>query len=165
VEIRELTDLLESCIEDPSEGLPEDMFLFVSTITPMINVDLLIKDEENHTLLTWRDDGHYGPGWHIPGGVIRYRETISERIRAVAANELGTEVACARAPLAINEVIDPSGRARGHFISLLYECALTGSLDEGLRYGNGSPKPGEWAWHGRCPDNLIAVHEMYRGFV
>ena len=64
---------------------------------------MLIKNEQNHTLLTWRDDGHYPPGWHVPGGIIRYKETIAERVKAVAKNELGVEVEFNPVPLAMNE--------------------------------------------------------------
>ena len=76
MELREIIDILESSIPNPSKGLPEEVFLFVSRITPLINVDLLIKNEQNHTLLTWRNDSYY-LGWHIPGGIIRYKETIA----------------------------------------------------------------------------------------
>jgi colanic acid biosynthesis protein WcaH len=165
LETTELIKLLEAKIKNPSEGLPEEIFLFISRITPMINVDLLIKNERKDTLLTWRDDDIFSPGWHIPGGIIRYKETISNRILAVAAGELGAKVEFDKGPLAINEVIHPSRKVRGHFISLLYECRLTSSLDEKLRYKKGNPKPGEWAWHHKCPDNIIPIHEMYRKYI
>lgn len=43
----------------------------------MVNVDLLIKNvSSNETLLTWREDEYYGPGWHVPGGIVRFKETI-----------------------------------------------------------------------------------------
>jgi colanic acid biosynthesis protein WcaH len=165
MEIKYLVDLLESLIKNPSEGLPEDVFLFITRITPVINVDLLMKDERNYTLLTWRDDGYCPPGWHIPGGIVRYKETIAARINAVAASELGAKITFKKDPLAINEIIEPSRRVRGHFISLLYESMLASPLDENLRYENGIPKPGEWAWHQKCPKDLITVHEMYRKFI
>ena len=165
MEIKKIIGLLESLIKNPSEGLPEDIFLFVTKISPVINVDLLIKNGQDHTLLTWRDDGYYPAGWHIPGGIIRYKETISDRINAVAVSELGTDIKFKKDPLAINEVIHSSRRARGHFISLLYECTLTSPLDKNRRYEKGIPKPGEWAWHSKCPDDIISVHEMYRKFI
>ena len=163
--ITKIIDLLESLIKNPSEGLPEDIFLFVTRITPIINVDLLIKNEQNHTLLTWRDDGYWSPGWHIPGGIIRYKETISDRINAVAASELGADIKFKKDPLVINEVILPSLKNRGHFISLLYECTLISSLDKNLKFEKGIPKPGQWAWHNKYPDNIIPIHQMYRKFI
>lgn len=165
MEIKKTIDLLESLIKDPSKGLPEDVFLFISRITPLINVDLLIKNEDNHTLLTWREDGYYEPGWHIPGGIIRYKETVGDRIKAVAASELRAEVTFKKDILAINETILSSRKNRAHGISLLYDCKLIGDPDKNLRSGKGIPKPGEWAWHDKCPDNIIPVHEMYRKFI
>jgi len=163
--IRKVISLLESLIKNPSEGLPEDIFLFVSRITPMINVDLLIKNKQNHTLLTWRDDTYRSAGWHVPGGIIRYKETISDRINAVAKSELGADVKFKKDPLAINEIIIPLRKNRGHFISLLYECKLISSLNKNLKFEKGVPKPGQWAWHNKCPDNIISVHKIYRKFI
>lgn len=55
-------------IDDPRNGLPEELFLFATEITPMVNVDLLVRDDEGRILLAWRDDDIYGTGWHVPGG-------------------------------------------------------------------------------------------------
>lgn len=166
MEPRKIIDAIESSIQNPSKGLPEELFLFVSRITPIINVDLLIKNEQRHTLLTWRDDGYYPHGWHVPGGIIRYKETIAERVNAVAKNELGAEVEFNPVPLAINEVIHDARKNRGHFISILYQCHLVTQLDESLRCkDNNSPNPDEWMWHSSCPSNIITVHEMYRKYI
>ena len=162
--LKQLINLLESFIKNPSKGLPEDVFLFISRMTPLINVDLLIKNEENETLLTWRDDGFFPAGWHIPGGIVRYKEKIRDRIKAVAKNELGASVKIEGRPLTINEVIIPQ-ETRGHFISLLYRCILLTPPDEKLRYRGGRPQAGQWAWHKKCPYNLISVHNMYREFI
>lgn len=158
-------DALASLIENPSKGLPEDLFLFITSITPMINVDLLIKNQKKQTLLTWRDDGFWSPGWHIPGGIVRYKETMIDRINAVAAIELRSGVSFKTSPIAINEIIHPTRKVRGHFISFLFECSLTGDVDPKIMYKQGVPNPGEWAWYDKCPDNIISVHEMYREFI
>lgn len=39
----------------PEQGLPEELFPFVSQITPLVNVDLLIRDPQCGVLLTWRE--------------------------------------------------------------------------------------------------------------
>ena len=163
--IKRAIDTIDSLIEDPRRGLPEDLFLFASRITPMVNVDLLIKNEKMQTLLTWRDDGYWRPGWHIPGGIIRYQEPMAERIRAVARTELGAEVAFQPRPLAIKEIINPNKRVRGHFISFLYQCSLTTEPDTKLQYRSGEPLPNQWMWHEACPENIISVHEIYRKYI
>lgn len=164
-EIRQSIELLESAIQDPTKGLPKDVFLFATRITPMINVDLLIRNERNETLLTWREDEYYGPGWHVPGGIIRFKETVATRIRAVAACELGASVEFKKEPLAINEIMNTARDTRGHFISLLYNCVLTSPLDPAIEYKTGPTRNGQWAWHAGCPVNLITVQEMYRWMI
>lgn len=160
----ELIALLESRVGNPSEGLPEDVFLFVSRLMPLINVDLLIK-KADRTLLTWRDDGYWKPGWHIPGGIIRYRENIFDRIKKTALDEIGAGIKFSKAPMTIKEFILPGTKNRSHFVSLLYRCSLSGAPDRKRMYRSGMPKPGEWAWHDKCPDNLISAHKVYRQFI
>lgn len=163
---KEPIDKIESSIVKPSLGLPEEIFLFVSRVTPLINVDLLIKNEKNHTLLTWRYDGYYSPGWHVPGGIIRFKETISDRIKQVALAELGAQIEYESIPISIKEVIHKDRKNRGHFISLLYKCELITQLDKTLKCKNEFlPNKGEWMWHASCPDNIISVHNMYREFI
>lgn len=164
-DIKQSITLIENMMGDPHKGLPDEVFLFVSRITPMINVDLLIKNERNQTLLTWRDDGYWEPGWHIPGGIIRYKEKIADRIQAVASIELGTVVVHQAAPLAINEFVQPVRKDRGHFVSLLYRCTLLMPPDENLRFESGTPRPNQWKWHDNCPENIISVHELYRQYI
>ena len=164
MECNDLIRMLESFIPDPHQGLPGDVFLFLSRITPLINVDLLIKDEMNCTLLTWRDDGFSAPGWHVPGGIIRYKETAATRIKAVGRQELGAEVEFDSVPIAINEVIHPTRKIRGHFISLLFRCRLITPPDESRHYQTGDLRPDFWMWHETYPLNMIPVHEMYRPF-
>jgi colanic acid biosynthesis protein WcaH len=155
---------LEALIPNPCRGLPEDVFLFISRTTPLINVDLLIQDEEKRTLLTWRDDGYSAPGWHVPGGILRFKEVAEERICAVARQELLAEVEFDPAPLAIHEIIHPTRRERGHFISLLYRCRLRTALDPSRRFQEENPRRDAWMWHSHFPDHMIPVHEIYRPF-
>ncbi|AOZ50330.1 NUDIX hydrolase [Chromobacterium vaccinii] len=158
-------ETLREAVGSARDGLPEEVFLFVSSLTPMVNVDLLIRDDQGRTLLTWRHDRFYGPGWHIPGGIIRFKESSAERIAAVAAKELGVEAAFDPRPLCQHEIVNHSRDVRGHFISLLHECRLRTPPDEARRFDPASPRDGDWAWHRRCPDNLIRVHEIYRAFI
>lgn len=155
-----------SYIGDAKKGLSKPIFLFISQLTPIVNVDLLIKNTKGQTLLTWRCDEYYGPGWHVPGGVIRFKELASERIKAVAKAELGTEVTAQCDPICVHEVMAPHRDLRGHFISLLYKCELNGALDESkAAISDGLFNNGDWKWHDHCPDNLITQHHIYRQFM
>jgi ADP-ribose pyrophosphatase YjhB (NUDIX family) len=156
---------LDSQIDIEAGGLSEEVFLFVSRVTPLINVDLLIRDDKGRTLLTWRSDRFYGPGWHVPGGIIRYKETAADRLRIVAERELGAVVEFDASPILVHESIDPGRHDRGHFISLLYKCRLVGDLDQQRRYSREAPLPYQWLWHERCPENLIQEQRAYAAFM
>jgi colanic acid biosynthesis protein WcaH len=164
VDLRALIDQLESAIGDPHEGLPPDLFLFVSRVTPLVNVDLLIQDERRRTLLTWRDDEFYGAGWHVPGGIIRYKETAEERIRACAGEEIGAPVSFDPVPLLLLESI-ASQKDRGHFLSLLFRCRLIGAPDPSREALGDPPAPGAWRWHDGPPANLLDAQRRYASFL
>ena len=158
--LEEMIAALEAAIGDPRRGLPEEVFRFVSRMTPLANVDLLIQDPARGTLLTWRADEFFGRGWHLPGGVIRYKETAGERVRACARQELGVDVAFDDVPIAVAQGINPQD-TRGHHIALLMRCHLLGEPDEGRRAVQSEPAVGQWRWHARCPDDLLPVHRYY----
>lgn len=163
MKINEAIAVLEAEISDPTKGLPFEVFELVSRLTPLVNVDLLIKDEKNRLLLAWRDDLFAGQGWHIPGGIVRYKENLETRIQKTAEREVGSKIQFNPDPIAINQIVCKH-ETRGHFISLLYECSLSSDfipLNDNL-----SPHDvGYLAWHDSCPENLIKSHEMYRPFL
>jgi colanic acid biosynthesis protein WcaH len=127
-------------------------------------VDLLIQDDKQGTLLTWRQD-RFGSGWHIPGGIIRYKETIAQRIGKVARLELGAIVNCQPTPVTIHQFIEPKRKERGHFISLLYRCQLMCSLDPSKKYVSGNMLNGQWKWHKKYPEDMLRVQAPYRIFI
>ena len=123
-DIKNLIIDLEKFTDDPSKNLPDDLFYFIGRMTPYINVDLLIKCPKRGVLLTWRDDKYAGRGWHFPGGIVRFRETIKNRVIKVAFEELDILVSNLKGPITTNEVIIRDQVERSHFISLLYECTI-----------------------------------------
>ena len=165
---KDLSYLLDEALKhipNSKAGLPQEAFYFVSQLTPMINVDLLVKNELGQTLLTWRDDKFYGPAWHLPGGIIRFKEKIEDRINKVADNELGCKVKFKNSPIEIREMMNNQREIRGHFISMLYLCENTSDPDPLLQFLNNEPQAGQWAWHEEAPQNLLSVHEPFRKYI
>jgi ADP-ribose pyrophosphatase YjhB (NUDIX family) len=156
--------ILDKQVTNPSTGLPEELFFYISRTTPLVNVDLLIKDENKRTLLSWRDDKYCGNGWHLPGGIVRFKETLETRVKKVAETEIGIDVDFDVAPIALNQVIIPEHNIRGHFISILYKCFLSNTFTPKNK-GLSREAAGYLVWHDFCPDNLIKVHEMYRKYI
>lgn len=138
----------------PQNGLPQPVFDFASSIVPMINVDLLVRNNKGEILLSWRKDKFSGNVWHIPGGIIRFQEKIEHRIHMVAINELKCDVLWNGKILEINEIISDH-QERGHFISLLVECDLTENIAAIQETCNCKLEAGSVAWFERCPDNFI----------
>ena len=127
--MKKLIEKIESHVKNPSKGLPEDIFYLAGRLTPFINVDLLVQDDLGRTLLSWRDESLFEnnlrSAWHIPGGIIRLRETISERLHKVAMNEMGGKlISFSKEPLKVGQFIDHHTKNRSHHIGLLYKCKL-----------------------------------------
>jgi len=164
-EIADLTKRLDALVPNARKGLPQDVFYFISRLTPMVNVDLLIKNEKNQTLLTWRRDEFYN-GWHIAGGIVRFKELFADRLHAVAKQEFGATIDFDPAPIGTFEKINTSRDIRGHFIANLFRCRLTSPLDESMRCHDPlNAKHGQWYWHSECPKELIPQHEVYRKYI
>ena len=162
--MHEVIDFLEKQVSNASLGLPDEVFHFISRLTAMVNIDLLIKDENNRTLLSWRNTEFSGKGWHIPGGIIRFKESLESRIEKVAQSEIGTVVKYDPNPIAITQ-IRKKHMTRGHFISFLYKCFLSRDFvpdNKSLTEND----PGFLMWHDSCPDNLVQVHDtIYRCYI
>ena len=149
---------------NPSQGLPPELFEWISSIVPVPNVDLLVINENNQILLSWRDDEYYGQGWHLPGGCIRYKETIEERIQKTALSELGSKVIADANPIAVRSMIMGTKTGypikRAHHVALLIRC----SLPKGFEINNENRKEtdaGYLKWFDRIPENILEVHDIY----
>lgn len=158
---------LRKLISNPTIDLGTELFHFVSELTPIVNVDLLVqkyKNNERLTLLTWRKDEFYS-GWHFPGGVVRYKEALTSRVSEVAKIELGTSVTLMEGPVEVNEHISTSRNIRGHFISLLFRCTLNSEPDIRLKFSQeNNLENGVWQYHSRKPENLIIQQNVYSKF-
>ena len=158
--------VINELLPNSKDGLPDEVFYLISRLTPLVNVDLLIVNENNQKLLTWRDDQFYGPGWHIPGGIIRFKELAESRISKVAELELGTTVSCEAKPLVIREIMNPNRDIRGHFISMVYKCKLTSSLCSEIEASNSvSASKGQWQWFSVMPPNMIKQHMQFEDLI
>ncbi|OGK10590.1 NUDIX hydrolase [Candidatus Roizmanbacteria bacterium RIFCSPHIGHO2_01_FULL_35_10] len=162
MEIKEVIEILEKYVSDPSKGLPDEVFFYISRTTPLVNVDLLIKDENGRTLLSWRDDEYTGKGWHIPGGIIRFKETLETRIKKVAKLEIGVDVQFNSIPIVINQIINKHN-TRGHFISILYKCFLSKNFFKNKKLSENNI--GYLMWHDNCPNDLLKSQEIYREYI
>lgn len=146
----------------PRHGLPDHLFNYISSITPLVNVDVLLANDQGRIALTWRDDKTYGPGWHVPGGIVRFKESILTRIEQVCLLELGISQISPPNLLQVNQIMNPYRDYRGHFISLLFFASTNEHFDE---------SPSQPLAHGTLrsfttpPENLIPQHKRYHSII
>lgn len=166
-----IENLKEEMIKEgiqPETGLGTDLFLFSSTLAPVVNIDLLITNSRKQILLAWRNDPHCGTGWHFPGGCLRFKERLEERLQKTAMSELGTTVLFDEEPIKTFEIFSDDyregiqdQRERAHFITLVYKCWLPQSWE--LERNNVTPgNPGYLRWFDALPENLLSVQDCYR---
>lgn len=159
---KEITALENLIGNNACKDISEDIWLFFTRHAPIINVDLLIKNEKEEILLSWRKDKDFESGWHFPGGVIRFKETFEKRLQLVAQNEIGTQIEFNKVPLEINQII-LNQKNRSHFISFLYRCYLPNNfIIKNEKKDENSP--GYLKWFQKCPKNLLKCHYIYKKY-
>lgn len=169
--LKALKQFEEECCGRTPNGLPEETFEAISRHMPIVNVDLLIENEDGDILLSWRDDEFCGKGWHIPGGVILYKETFHDTITRTALREIGIQVFYDTKPIHVANLVSNYHTTRGHFVGILFRCYLNRDSkllepkwDCEKMGGPPSPyeyhvmTPGTLQWFSYCPP-LIPIHE------
>ena len=152
----------------PEQGLGEELFLQISSLVPIVNVDLLVFNDRGKFLMTMRDDPHCGKGWHVPGGCVRFKETCEERIRKVALRELGiTQITFDKDPIKVFEIIENEHRPienqneRAHFITLVYKCYVNNTYE--INNANLTEEDAGYVkWFDKLPDDLLSIQNCYR---
>lgn len=169
-ELKNAIDTIRRADLTPQSGLGEDLFLMVSGLVPLPNIDLLVQNDAGQILLTRRNDRWFQNSWHIPGGCMRYGETFEECIRATSLRELGIEVYADEQPLTVQNVISgphpdkPYPRERGHNVAILFGCAVPA----GWNPDNGNKKEtdnGYMKWFSRLPDDFMDIQHVYDKFL
>lgn len=69
--------------------LSESNFLGVVTHTPLVSIDLIVRDVQGRYLLGRRVNRPAQGSWFVPGGRIRKNETLDTAFARLANDELG----------------------------------------------------------------------------
>ena len=127
-----------------SKWLTDEEFQFIYQNVPRICVDLIVK-HEGKILLTKRTGEPHLHKWHIPGGAIKFKESIHDAIHRLAKGELDIDVTR-------YEFVDvmefPNEKRNGgdyHSISLGYIIQTEG-------------KPSDGEWFSDFPEFTIPQH-------
>ena len=74
------------------ERMDDEQFLKIIRLTPLVAVDLIIKNQVGEVLLGKRINRPAQGYWFVPGGRIRKNETIESAISRISLCELGIEL-------------------------------------------------------------------------
>lgn len=158
--VEELKRAMEADGVDPTKGLPEQLFIFSTTLVPIVNIDLFITNDEHQLLFVWRDDIYHGKGWYIPGGCVRLKEKLELRIIKTAEKEIGVPIDYSLEPIAVREIIENSYRPtlsdqleRCHNVSFLYRCSIKPGYEVPKRMDGV-----ELRWFSSLPEKLLKTH-------
>lgn len=76
-------------ITSPEAFLPPETFRLVIESTPLISIDLIIKNQSEHVLLGKRKNKPAQNFWFVPGGRVRKGECLTDAFIRITEDELG----------------------------------------------------------------------------
>lgn len=161
--LRNLTEYILDYCGNPIKGLPEDVFLMISALIPIANVDLFVFNNKKELLLMWRNDCFFGKGWSIPGGCMRFGERMEDRVHKTAINEIGVDVDICEGPITARDVIRGKNillkhpNVRGHNVTMPYICKLKAKPEDISSQLNANI----FQWFSIIPENILSVHHVY----
>ena len=147
-------------------NLDRSVFLEVVRHTPLISIDLVIRDDAGRVLIGLRNNEPARDTWFVPGGRILKDETLDAAFLRISSAELGRE----------------TGRDEARFLGVyehLYDANFAGEPDvtthyvvlaHELRHGGGTgslPPLQHRGYRWMTPDELLAdrtVHENTRAY-
>lgn len=144
--------------------LQPELFRTIVTHTPLVSIDLLIRNPAGELLLGWRSNRPARDCWFVPGGRINKNESITAAFKRLTRAELGVELAVDSARFCgVFEHFYPDCFAGAvtstHYVVLAYELELAG-LPELPREQHSS-----YCW--LAPASLLAdpqVHENVKAY-
>ena len=71
-------------------------FLRIIEATPLVSIDLIVRNEKGEALLGHRRNRPAQGFWFVPGGRIRKNERVNEALLRISRRELGMEISQAK---------------------------------------------------------------------
>lgn len=127
--------------------LSDEDYNFIYSRSPRICADLIIKRQDGKILLTKRDIEPYLHHWHLPGGRVKFRESVMEALNRISGGELGESLVASAAHKLIGIIEYPDEYQGGqprHSISLVHLI----EVDNDAKFKDGE-------WFDAIPDPII----------
>ncbi len=76
--------------------MTDEQFLHIISATPLVSIDLILRDETGRVLLGHRLNRPAKGSWFVPGGRIRKNERVAEALQRISQRELGIAIGNAK---------------------------------------------------------------------
>lgn len=143
-----------------STKLTDAEFIEIISKTPLISIDLVIRNKEDKILMGQRLNEPARGKWFVPGGRIRKNECLEEAFERVSLDELGQKIYLSEARLLglfthkYNTNYKCIEGISTHYVVLAYEIFLTEKVDIDIM---SSKQHSELLWLGKN-DPVSDVH-------
>lgn len=128
--------------------LPDETFKSIIQHTPLISIDLIVRNEVGEVLLGKRVNAPAKGYWFVPGGRVRKNETLDDAFVRLVREELGIESGVTRVDAKFLGVFEHfyddcvfGDDISTHYIVLAYTLSLTS-----IRKINGISQHHEFKW-------------------
>ncbi|RKG42759.1 MULTISPECIES: GDP-mannose mannosyl hydrolase [Acinetobacter] len=115
--------------------LPDETFKSVIQHTPLISIDLIVRNEQGEVLLGKRVNAPAKGYWFVPGGRVRKNETLDDAFVRLVREELGIKSGITRADAKFLGVFEHfyddcvfNNEISTHYIVLAYELNIRQEL-------------------------------------
>ena len=118
--------------------LNDQDFLGVIDATPLVSIDLIIKNAQGQVLLGLRNNKPAQGYWFVPGGRVRKNERLKSTFQRLCRDELVLDIGLTDARLlgAYEHIYEDnflnSSRVNTHYVVLGYELVLDNGVEVNL---------------------------------
>ena len=116
--------------------LDREDFAQIVKNTPLISIDLVVRNEEGEVLLGLRNNEPARVSWFVPGGRILKNERIAQAFGRIGRDELGTELEISDSKFLgvfehlYHENFHQETGFGTHFVVLAYEIINSGRFED-----------------------------------
>lgn len=109
--------------------LPADKFRSIIELTPLVSIDLVVKNAQGEYLLGLRTNRPAQNFWFVPGGRIQKGESLAVAFKRLTKQELGKELSIEQAKLLgpFDHFYDDcvfDSETSTHYIAIAYELII-----------------------------------------
>lgn len=149
--------------------LPDETFKSVIQHTPLISIDLIVRNEQGEVLLGKRVNAPAKGYWFVPGGRVRKNETLDDAFVRLVREELGIESGITRADAKFLGVFEHfyddcvfNNIISTHYIVLAYSLNI---IDEKLlKFSLNQHNDYKWVYYPNILSFLL-IHENIKEYL